>query len=94
VISLSIKGNQMLAPARHHWSNGTRISEWAKDYWDALHPFSASGAYVNMIMDEGEERVKAAYRDNHARLAQIKAKYDPHNFFHINQNIRPAPSMA
>jgi FAD/FMN-containing dehydrogenase len=55
-----------------------------------LHPFSAGGGYVNMIMDEGEERVKAAYRDNYTRLAQIKAKYDPQNFFHVNQNIKPA----
>jgi FAD/FMN-containing dehydrogenase len=67
-----------------------RLAEWSKDYWLALHPFSAGGAYVNMIMDEGEERVKAAYRDNYTRLAQLKAKYDPHNFFHVNQNIRPA----
>jgi hypothetical protein len=70
--------------------NNERLAEWAKDYWLALHPFSAGGAYVNMIMDEGEERVKAAYRDNYTRLAQIKAKYDPHNFFHVNQNIKPA----
>jgi FAD/FMN-containing dehydrogenase len=43
-----------------------------------------------MIMDEGEERVKAAYHDNYARLTQIKDKYDPYNFFHVNQNIKPA----
>ena len=69
--------------------NNERLAEWTKDYWLALHPFSAGGAYVNMIMDEGEERVKAAYRENYVRLAQIKAKYDPHNFFHVNQNIKP-----
>ena len=72
--------------------NNERIAEWSKDYWLALHPFSAGGAYVNMIMDEGEERVKAAYRDNYTRLAQIKAKYDPNNFFHVNQNIKPIVS--
>jgi hypothetical protein len=70
--------------------NNERMTAWAKDYWLALHPYSAGGAYVNMIMDEGEERVKAAYRDNYTRLAQIKAKFDPHNFFHVNQNIKPA----
>jgi len=70
--------------------NNEALEKWAKDYWQALHPFSAGGGYVNMIMDEGEERVKAAYRDNYARLAQIKAKYDPQNFFHVNQNIKPA----
>ena len=70
--------------------NNERLAEWTKDYWLALHPFSAGGAYVNMIMDEGEDRVKAAYRDNYSRLAQVKARYDPDNFFHVNQNIKPA----
>ena len=70
--------------------NNERTAEWAKDYWLALHPFSAGGAYVNMIMDEGEERVKAAYRENYTRLTKLKAKYDPDNFFHVNQNIKPA----
>ena len=70
--------------------NNERMAEWAKDYWLALHPFSAGGGYVNMIMDEGEDRVKAAYRDNYTRLAQLKARYDPQNFFHVNQNIKPA----
>jgi FAD/FMN-containing dehydrogenase len=70
--------------------NNASMIAWAKDYSSALHPYSAGGAYVNMIMDEGEERVKAAYRDNYARLAQIKAAVDPTNFFHVNQNIKPA----
>jgi FAD/FMN-containing dehydrogenase len=58
-------------------------------YWEALHPYSAGGAYVNMMMDEGQERVQAAYRDNYERLAAVKNTYDPDNFFHVNQNIRP-----
>jgi hypothetical protein len=70
--------------------NNAHMIEWAKDYWLALHPYSMGGGYVNMIMDEGEDHVKAAYRDNYTRLAQIKAKYDPQNFFHVNQNIKPA----
>jgi hypothetical protein len=71
-------------------ANKERITTWAKNYADALHPYSAGGTYLNMIMDEGEDRIKASYRDNYARLAQIKAKYDPQNLFHVNQNIRPA----
>jgi FAD/FMN-containing dehydrogenase len=55
-----------------------------------LHPFSAGGAYVNFMMDEGQERVRATYHGNHARLAAIKKQYDPDNVFHINQNIQPA----
>ena len=70
-------------------ANDQRTTQWAKDYWVALHPYSAGGAYLNMIMDEGEERVQAAYRDNYTRLAQVKARYDPANFFRVNQNIKP-----
>jgi hypothetical protein len=69
--------------------NNELIAGWAKDYWQAMHPFSEGGGYVNMIMDEGEDRVKAAYGDNYSRLAQAKAKYDPQNLFRVNQNIKP-----
>jgi hypothetical protein len=67
-----------------------RISTWTRDYWQALHPHSAGGAYVNFLMDEGDARVRAAYRGNYARLAAIKRRYDPDNLFRVNQNIRPA----
>jgi FAD/FMN-containing dehydrogenase len=69
--------------------NNPNMIKWAKDYASALHPYSAGGSYLNMIMDEGEESVKAGYGENFARLAKIKARYDPNNFFHINQNIKP-----
>jgi hypothetical protein len=71
-------------------ANNPRLIEWARDYWSALHPFSAGGGYVNMMMDEGEANVKAAYRDNYARLSAIKQAVDPKNLFRINQNIKPA----
>jgi FAD/FMN-containing dehydrogenase len=67
-----------------------KITRWSKDYFDALHPYSAGGAYVNFMMEEGQERVQAAFRENYPRLAAIKKKYDPDNFFRVNQNIRPA----
>ena len=66
------------------------IGAWSREYHEALHPFSAGGAYVNMMMEEGQDRVEAAYGENYARLAKIKAKYDPDNLFHVNQNIKPA----
>ena len=47
-------------------------------------------AYLNFMMEEGEDRIRATYRGNYARLAAVKAKYDPENFFRENQNIRPA----
>jgi FAD/FMN-containing dehydrogenase len=65
------------------------IRQWSVDYFEALHPYSAGGAYVNMMMDEGQERVRASYRDNYDRLARIKGTYDPGNLFHVNQNIEP-----
>ncbi|WP_425570782.1 FAD-binding oxidoreductase [Pseudonocardia adelaidensis] len=70
-------------------ANSELISGWAKDYWERLHPTSAGSAYLNFVMDEGEDRVRASYRDNYERLARIKHRYDPDNTFHINQNIRP-----
>ncbi len=71
-------------------ANAETVTEWCVDYFEALHPHSAGGAYVNMMMDEGQERVKASYRDNYDRLARIKAEYDPGNLFRVNQNIEPA----
>jgi FAD/FMN-containing dehydrogenase len=71
-------------------ANKEKITRWSKDYYEALHPYSAGGAYVNFMMEEGQERVQAAFRENYPRLAAIKKKYDPDNFFRVNQNIRPA----
>jgi FAD/FMN-containing dehydrogenase len=71
-------------------ANSTKIAKWCKEYFDALHPYSAGGAYVNFMMEEGQERVQASFRDNYDRLARIKSKYDPTNLFRVNQNIRPA----
>ena len=71
-------------------ANAETISAWSKGYHEALHPYSAGGAYVNMMMEEGQDRVEASYGENYERLAKIKAKYDPANLFHVNQNIRPA----
>jgi len=71
-------------------ANAGLIRDWTVNYWEALHPHSMGGAYVNFMMDEGEDRVKATYRGHYDRLAQIKAEYDPENLFRVNQNIRPA----
>jgi FAD/FMN-containing dehydrogenase len=70
--------------------NADVITQWTRDYWRDLHPTSAGGAYINFMMDEGQERVKASYLGNYDRLARVKHRYDPDNFFHINQNIQPA----
>jgi FAD/FMN-containing dehydrogenase len=67
------------------------LKKWAKDYWEAVHPFNLGGAYPNFMMgDEGQERLKATFGDNYERLAALKKKYDPGNLFRVNHNIRPA----
>jgi hypothetical protein len=80
----------VFAGVDHDPANVPAIRSWSIDYNEALRPYSAGGAYVNMMMDEGQERVQASYRDNYDRLARIKAIYDPANLFRVNQNIRPA----
>jgi FAD/FMN-containing dehydrogenase len=71
-------------------ANARDITDWVQDYWEALHPHSADGAYVNFLMNEGEDRVRASYGENYERLQRVKGEYDPDNVFHVNQNIEPA----
>ena len=80
-VIIGVDGDPASAPALRDWTVG---------YWEALHPYSAGGAYVNFMMDEGQERVKATYGGNYARLARAKTTYDPQNTFHVNQNIQPS----
>jgi len=70
-------------------ANADKITTWCKDYWEALHPYSAGGAYSNFMMEEGQDRVKASYKGNYDRLVSIKNKFDPQNLFRVNQNIKP-----
>jgi FAD/FMN-containing dehydrogenase len=71
-------------------ANNEKIISWTKSYYDAVHPYSAGGAYVNFLMgDEGDDRVKNTYGANYDRLVAIKNKYDPGNLFRVNQNIKP-----
>ena len=70
-------------------ANAEKITDWAKNYQEALHPYSSGGAYTNFMMDEGQERVRDSYRQNYDRLVDIKTKYDSDNLFKVNQNIKP-----
>lgn len=63
--------------------------EWTRDFSAAMQPFTTGSVYLNYIGDEGEERIRGAYGANYARLVSLKNKYDPTNFFHLNQNIKP-----
>ena len=66
---------------------------WARNSFTAMQPFMASHRYVNYLADDeqGDAAVAASYGPNYRRLQQLKAKYDPDNFFHMNHNIRPVP---
>jgi hypothetical protein len=79
-VMIGVDPDKAAAPALRDWTIG---------YWEALHPYSAGGAYVNFMMDEGDARVRATYKGNYDRLARAKATYDPQNVFRINQNIKP-----
>ena len=82
--------SMVIASCHPDRSRNEQMSTWARDYRQALHPHSAGGAYLNFLMEEGEDRIRATYRGNYERLARIKARYDPDNRFRVNQNIEPA----
>jgi len=72
-------------------ASGTDVNiAWTRDLWKALRPFLADAVYVNYLGEVDEQGVRAAYGGKYERLAALKAKYDPANFFHINHNIKPA----
>jgi FAD/FMN-containing dehydrogenase len=75
------------------WSDALESDQhirWTRDFWEAIHPVSHGGVYVNFLGNEGEERVRAAYgAAKYARLVALKNRYDPTNLFCLNQNIKP-----
>ncbi len=76
------------------WENpleADRHIQWTRDFEVAMRPFSTGGVYVNFLGEEGEDRVRAAYGlAKYGRLIALKNKYDPTNFFRLNQNVKPA----
>ena len=82
--------NQVIVGVDPDPSNRQRIVDWTRAYWQAVHPYSAGGAYVNFLMgDEGAERIRGTYRDKLPRLIAVKRRYDPENRFSVNHNIDP-----
>jgi FAD binding domain-containing protein/berberine-like enzyme len=88
-------------PHRHHsynfiiWSNWENAADsdkniqWTREYWEAMRPHLVAGSYVNYVSDEGDVFARAAYGPNYDRLASLKDKYDPTNFFRMNHNVKP-----
>jgi hypothetical protein len=62
---------------------------WARGLADSMRPFSSGAYFLNFLGEEGEDTIKAAFGPNYDRLTAIKKKYDPKNFFCMNQNIKP-----
>jgi hypothetical protein len=82
--------NMVIAAVDPDPASAEKLKAWGRAYWKAVHPFNQGGAYINfMFDDEVEGRLEATYGENYARLASIKAKYDPKNLFRVNQNIKP-----
>ena len=77
------------------WENPSEDEKnigWSRDLFNAMQKFSTGAAYLNFLGEEGQDRVRAAYgEEKYRKLAELKKKYDPTNFFHMNQNIKPAP---
>ena len=69
---------------------GEAYRSWMLEFSKVARPFGTGGVYVNFLGDEGQDRVRAAYGANYERLAEIKKRYDPTNFFRLNQNITPS----
>jgi hypothetical protein len=88
---LRAEGYNFLAVAQ--WTDpaiADRCVAWVRQAYSDMAPFCAAARYVNYLDDDdGDDPVAAAYGPNYRRLQQLKAKYDPDNFFHLNQNIRP-----
>lgn len=76
-------------------ADAEKCRRWAREFWDAVQPWSTGGVYVNYLGDEGAGRIQAAYgAEKYARLVALKNKYDPANLFRLNQNIKPTQATS
>jgi FAD/FMN-containing dehydrogenase len=90
----ALRGEQYVVGMIAAWEQGDKQEHiaWAQAFWEETKPFANQGMYVNFLNNDSDERVRAAYGPNYERLAAIKRKYDPQNFFRLNQNIKPSAS--
>jgi FAD/FMN-containing dehydrogenase len=81
---------QVIAGVDPDPANADALRTWAREYWEAVHPYAAGGAYVNFLMpDDGAARIREVYGGNYDRLREVKRRYDPQNLFRVNHNIAP-----
>src|SRR5438067_1928057 len=85
--------NLYIHPATDDPADAPKIIRWGRDCWEAMQPYVERAVYVNVMEDiaaDNEQPIRDAYGPNYERLAALKKKYDPTNFFSGNQNIKPA----
>ncbi len=89
--AFALRGESYVISILAAWDDGEahRHIAWTRACWRAMEPFASSGVYVNFLGNEGEGRVRASYGVNYERLVALKNRYDPTNFFALNQNIKP-----
>jgi FAD/FMN-containing dehydrogenase len=90
--AVPVRNEQYILEIIAQWTDGDvkRHVEWADSFATAIKPFSSGTMFANFLGEEGEARVRASYGTNYQRLVRVKREYDPTNFFHLNQNIKPA----
>ena len=93
--AFALRGESYVISVLGAWNGGEAQQHlgWVRACCRALSPYAASGVYINFLGTEGEEQVRAAYGLNYERLVALKNRYDPSNFFSLNQNIRPKVSQ-
>ena len=71
-------------------ADNERNIRWVRDYWEAIHPHSEPGGYINFMADDDQGRIRDNFKGNYERLVEVKRRYDPENLFRMNQNVDPA----
>lgn len=92
----TVRSAQFIMNAHARWDDATADDAhtgWARSTYAATKPWAAPGAYVNFLTRDEQDRVQSAYGMNYERLSALKQRYDPDNFFRVNQNIVPAGSV-
>src|SRR5262249_31105989 len=75
-----------------NWSRPAEDSaniSWVQNLFAAIRPAMTPGVYINFMSGDEDDRTPEAYRERWDRLVAVKSKYDPNNFFRLNQNIPP-----
>jgi len=73
--------------------NDEKIINWTRELYNKLTPFASGGVYSNYLDKDDSDKIRTSFGSNYSRLQQVKNKYDPDNFFKLNQNIIPNPNL-